>query len=101
MNLVERVFEPVEGLGHRGQQVLTGLREHERVRAPLEELHTDQLLDRNDVPRQRTLRDQQGVRRTREAAVLGNGLECAQGIERQPAPVDSDSIHRVFLARKA
>ena len=87
-DVIERVLEPVEGLHHRRQQVLAGLGEGERVRPALEELHPGEPLERDHVPRQRALGDQQRIGRGREAAVLGDALEGAQGIQRQPASVD-------------
>ena len=88
-DIVEREFQAVEGFHHRREQMLTGLGQHQRVRAALEELYADQLLERDHVARQRALRNQQRIRRGREAQVLRDALERAQRVQRQPA-----SIHR-------
>src|SRR5581483_8569235 len=60
----------------------------ERMRAPLEQLLAEQALECDHVAGQGALRDEQRVRCRREAAVLGDALEGAQRIERQPASID-------------
>ena len=45
------------------------------------------------MSRQGALGDQQRVCGPGEAAVLGDGFECPQSIERKPAPVDSYCAH--------
>src|SRR5262249_33940299 len=92
-DIIERVLEAIEGFHHRRQQMLAGLRQGQSVRFAVEELHTHQTLERNDVARQRALGDQQRVRRSREAAVLRDALESSQGIQWQPAPIDALFAH--------
>ena len=93
-DVIERVFEPIEGLDDGRQQVLARLREHERVRPAFEQLHADQGLERDDVARQCALRDQQRIGGDREAAVLGDALERAQRVQRQPAAAYGGFVHR-------
>ena len=94
LDLIERVFEAVEGLRDRGQEVLAGLGQHEGVRTALEELHADQFLERDHVARQRALGNQERIRCARETAVLGDRFKRPQGVEWQPAPVDPHLVHR-------
>jgi hypothetical protein len=67
------------------------------MRLAVEELHAYEALERNDVARQRALRDQQRVCSRRETAVLCDALEGAQGIQRQPAPIDALFAHGSLL----
>ena len=100
-DVIERILQPVEGFDHRRQQVLSGLGEGEGVRPALEQLHADQALERDDVARQRALRDEQRIGGGREAAVLGDAFEGAQGVQRQPAPVDRLLLLHQVLRRGA
>ena len=45
-------------------------------------------LERDDMARQRALRDEQRIGRGGKAAVLGDAFEGPQCVQRQPAPVD-------------
>ena len=67
--------------------MLTCLGKGERVRAAVEQLDPGQPLECDHVARQRALGDQQCIGRGGEAAVPGDALEGAQGVQRQPAAV--------------
>ena len=97
-DVIERVFEAIERLYDRRQQMLPRLGQSERMRPPLEELHSREALERDDVARQGALRDQQRVGGRGEAAVLGDTFEGAQRIKRQPAAVDRFFVHRLLRA---
>ena len=65
------------GVDH-GHQVLARLRERDRARAAVEELHAQRLLEVADLRRQRRLRGVQRVRRPGEAAETADGHEGAE-----------------------
>jgi len=72
---------------------LPGLRQHQGVRAALEELRTDQFFQGDHVARQGALRDEQRVGRRSEAQVLGNAFEGSQGIQGQPTAIEAGFRH--------
>ena len=80
-----------------GSRCCPGLGQHQCMRTALEQLRTDQFLERDHVPRQRALRYQQRVGRRGEAQVLRNAFECAQCVQRQPAAIDGCLAHDGLL----
>ncbi len=94
-DVVEGIFQAVEGFHDRRQQMLPGLGQHQRMRLALEQLRADQFFERDHMARQGALRNQQRVGRRGEARMLGDALEGAQCIQRQPAAIDGGLAHEL------
>ena len=56
----------------------------------LEQLHADEVLEGDDVPGQRALRDVQRTGCAGETAVTRDAFERPQGVQGEPAAVDAD-----------
>ena len=78
---------PVTGRHYAGVMGVGGADWLVRPEREAEE-HPDEALEGNDVPGKCALRDQQRIGGRSEAAVLGDALKGAQGIQRQPASID-------------
>ena len=88
-DLADRLVDAVERFGDDRQDVPPGLGQHELLRAPLEQRHAEKVLQHDDMPADRALRDRETVGGGSEAEMLTGRLERPQSVERQPF-----AIHR-------
>ena len=74
-NIVERIFEPVKGLGDGGQQQLSRLGQDQAMWLALEQLRSNEFLERDHMPRQGALRNQQRIGGGGETQMFGDPFE--------------------------
>ena len=65
----------------------------------LEQLHADEVLEGDDVPGERALRDVQRTGCAGETAVARDAFERPQGVQGEPAAVDADFFDHDGLPR--
>ena len=86
-DLLQRRIDALEGLLDDRQQAAPGLGQRRLLRLAVEQRDAEEILEPDDVAADRALGDQEALGRGGEAAVPADGLESAQGVERQPASV--------------
>jgi hypothetical protein len=87
-HVVERLFDAVERAAHDGEQGGAGFGQREGLRAAFEERVAEQFFQADDMAADRTLGHVERMGGGGKAEMPADGVEGAEGIERQPTPVE-------------
>src|SRR5271168_4761560 len=98
-DLAERLIDAIEGLRNDRQNVPPRLGKHQLLGPPLEQRHTEKILEHDHVTADRALRDRQAIGRGGEAEMLSGRFERSERVERQPLAIHSSSARGAFISR--
>ena len=99
-HFAERLIDAIERFGDDRQNVASRLGQHQLLRPTLEQRDAEEILQHDDMPADRALRDRQTVGRRRETEMLTRRFESAQRVKRQPFAIHRPSPRttREFLS---
>ena len=90
-NGVERLFQPIKGFAHDGQERRASLGQDQALRTALEKLFSEQIFKADHVTAKRALRHMQGLRPRSKAEVLTDRVKGSKGVKGKPSAVDHSS----------